>query len=204
VCQTSAVPTAANAIIKDHVKEIGGEVAGEVYIPLGSSDTDAAVAAIGKANPDMILNTINGNTNLTFFRELRAAGVKSATTPTLSFTTSEQGRQSIGAGVLAGDYSAYTYFQSIDTPENKDFVKQFQEKYPRRVITDPMATAYCEVKLWAAAVNECQSTEPKKIRRALLGRRIDGPGGEIRIDPTVSTPTGPRGSPRSSRAVNSR
>jgi urea transport system substrate-binding protein len=176
-------PRAANAIIKDHLKKLGGEVAGEAYVPLGSSSLDAAVAAIAKSKPDMILNTINGDSNITFFRDLREAGVKAVDTPTMSFSISEQGLRSLGARVLAGDYSAYTYFQSIETPENREFVARLQERHPQRVITDPMETAYLSVKLWAMAVNDTQSTEPKAIRRALLNRRIDGPGGELRIDP---------------------
>jgi urea transport system substrate-binding protein len=175
-------PRAAHAIIKDDVRRLGGEVVGDEYIPLGSSRVDAAVAAIVKAKPDMILNTINGDSNITFFRDLRAAGVRSETTPTLSFSVSEQGLRSLGADALAGDYSAYTYFQSIDTPENKEFIRRFQAKYPQRAITDPMETAYCGVKLWAAAVAEAQSLEPKKIRHALMSQRVNGPGGEIRVD----------------------
>jgi urea transport system substrate-binding protein len=176
-------PRAANAVIKDQLKRLGAEVAGAAFIPLGGSNTDAAVTAVVKAKPDMILNTINGDTNLAFFRDLRAAGITAATTPTLSFSVSEQSMRSLGAGVTAGDYSAYTYFQSIDTPENREFVRRFLRKYPQRVITDPMETAYVGVKLWAMAVNEAQSTEPKKIRRALMSQRLNGPGGEVRIDP---------------------
>ncbi|HEY1376317.1 MAG TPA: transporter substrate-binding protein [Gemmataceae bacterium] len=176
-------PRAANAIIKDHLKRLGAEVAGEAYLPLGSAGTDAAITAIVGAKPDMILNTINGDSNIAFFRDLRRAGVAPAGTPTLSFSISEQTLRSLGAGAAAGDYSAYTYFQSIDTPENRDFVRRFHDKFPQRVITDPMETAYVGVKLWAAAVTEAQSLEPKRIRRALLSQHVRGPGGDVRVDP---------------------
>jgi ABC-type branched-subunit amino acid transport system substrate-binding protein len=116
------------------------------------------------------------------FRDLRAAGVKAATTPTMSFSVDEQGLRTLAATDLAGDYAAWTYFQSIDTPANKEFVRRVRQKHPQRMITDPMETAYMSVKLWAAAVAEAQSTEPKKIRHALMSQRIDGPGGEIRVD----------------------
>ena len=85
--------------------------------------------------------------------------------------------------VPEGDYAAWTYFQSVATPENADFVRRFQTKYPRQSITDPMETAYIGVKLWAGAVNQAQSLDPKSIRRALLNQRLKGPGGEVRIDP---------------------
>jgi urea transport system substrate-binding protein len=84
---------------------------------------------------------------------------------------------------MAGHHAACTYFQSVATPENEEFVRRFHEKYPQHRITDAMETAYMGVKLWAVAVNEAQSLEPKKIRRALLNQRLKGPGGEVRIDP---------------------
>jgi urea transport system substrate-binding protein len=70
----------------------------------------------------------------------------------------------------------------VATPENEEFVQRFHEKYPQRRITDPMETAYLAVKLWARAVNESQSLDPKKIRRAMLNQRLKGPEGEVRID----------------------
>ena len=150
---------------------------------MGSQNLDGPIAAIVRAKPDMILNTINGDSNISFFRDLRAAGIKSADTPTLSFSVSEQGLRSLNVADLAGDYAAWTYFQSVDTPENQEFVRHFHDKYPQHSITDPMETAYVGVKLWALAVNEAQSLDPKKIRRALLTQHIKGPGGEVRIDP---------------------
>jgi len=83
---------------------------------------------------------------------------------------------------LAGDYAASTYFQSVATSENAEFVHRFHEKYPQRSITDPMETAYLGVILWARAVNDAQSLDPKKVRRAMLNQRLQGPGGEVRID----------------------
>jgi urea transport system substrate-binding protein len=87
--------------------------------------------------------------------------------------------------MLEGDYAAWTYFQSVATPENALFVRRFQEEYPQRSITDPMVTAYLGVKLWAQAANEAQALDPKKIRRALLNQRLKGPAGEVRIDPNT-------------------
>jgi urea transport system substrate-binding protein len=179
-------PRAANEIIKDHLKRIGGEIADEKYIPLETDNiaenVAAVIAAIVKAKPDMILNTINGDANINFFRELRAAGVKQTDTPTLSFSVGEEDLRSLRPADLAGDYTAWTYYESVDTPENREFVRRYHEKYPLRVVNDPMETAYVGVKLWAQAVNEAQSLEPRKIRRALLNQRIKAPDGEVRID----------------------
>jgi urea transport system substrate-binding protein len=131
----------------------------------------------------MILNSINGDSNTAFFRSLRTAGITPATTPVLSFSVGEQELRSLNAADAAGDFAAWTYFQSVATPENAEFVRRFHDKYEWNSVTDPMETAYIGVKLWAAAVNEAQSLEPKKIRRALLNQHLKGPDGEVRIDP---------------------
>jgi urea transport system substrate-binding protein len=143
---------------------------------------EEVVGAVARVKPDMILNTINGDSNTAFFRALRAAGLTPANTPTLSFSVGEHELRSLNTADLEGDYAAWTYFQSVATPENEAFVRRFHERYPQRCITDPMETAYIGVKLWAQAVNEAQTLEPKKIRRALLNQHYNGPGGVVRID----------------------
>ena len=85
-------------------------------------------------------------------------------------------------GEMEGDYAAWTYFQSVATPENEEFVRRLLEKYPQRNVTDPMEAAYVGVKLWAKAVTEADSLDPKKIRRAMLNQRFQAPCGEVRID----------------------
>ena len=176
-------PRAAGAILKDHLQKAGAEWAGEAYVPLGSQKLDGMIQAVSKAKPDMILNAINGDSNIALFRGLRAAGITSAQTPTMSFSIGEQGLSSLNPALLVGDYSAWNYFQAVETPENEEFVRRFQAKYPQHKVTDPMETTYVGVKLWAQAVKEAQSLDPKKIRRALLNQQLKGPGGDVRIEP---------------------
>lgn len=176
-------PRTASAIIKDYLQSKGGEVVGEEYVHLGSQSTDPIVGAIMKAQPDMILNTINGDSNTAFFRSLRAAGVTPTTTPCLSFSVAEQELRSLNIADTQGDYAAWTYFQSLDIPENRQFIEHFQQKYPQRVISDPMESAYVGVKMWAKAVSAARSIDPVKIRRALLNQKYDAPSGQTRIDP---------------------
>jgi urea transport system substrate-binding protein len=176
-------PRAANAIIRDHLERIGARVVGEQYMPLGSQNTEAVISALVRAKPDMILNTINGDSNTAFFRALRAAGITPARTSTLSFSVSEQQFRSLNLADQEGDYAASTYFESVATPENKGFVARFHERYPHRTIFASMESAYLGVKLWAGAVNEAGDLDPRKIRRALLNQRFKGPGGDVRVDP---------------------
>lgn len=175
-------PRTANAVIKDDLARLGGEVVGEEYLHLGSLEVRDVVAKIVAAKPDMILNTVNGDSNTPLFRELRAAGIKPQQTPMISFSVGEQELRSLDLADIVGDYAAWTYFQSIDTPGNKAFVTKFHEKYPQRPVTDAMVAAYDGVMLWAKAVEEAESIEPRKIRRAMLTQRFDGPDGEVRLD----------------------
>jgi urea transport system substrate-binding protein len=176
-------PRAAHAIIKDQLQRAGAQVVGEAYLPLGSQKVEGVVSAVARAKPDMILNTINGDSNTAFFRALRAAGIKPTDIPTLSFSVGEHELRSLDPDAAEGDYAAWTYFQSIATPENEEFLERFHAKHPQQNVTDPMETAYLGVKLWARAVNEAQSLDPRTIRRALQNQRLKGPGGDVWIDP---------------------
>jgi len=179
-------PRMAGEVIKDRLRELGGIVSGEVFLPLGTRNVDIAVDAIEKAKPDIILNLINGSTNVAFFEELRSHGIMPDKIPSISFSVGESELSRMDPESMAGDYAAWNYFQSIDSPANHDFVAAFKAKYgPHQVITDPMETAYAGVMLWAAAVTEAGGTEPAAIRRGLRGVRGEGPGGELRIDPAT-------------------
>ncbi len=179
-------PRIANAIIKDNLDELGAELVGEEYVPLGSSQVAQLVAKILEAKPDVILNTVNGDSNIAFFRELRAAGIKPDTCSTISFSIGEEGLRHLNVSDMAGDFAAWNYFQSIDSPENARFVEQFQQKYgPQRVVTDPMEAAYFGVKLWAQAVTQANGDNVADIRRAMRNQRLPSPGGDVRIDPAT-------------------
>lgn len=176
-------PRAANAIVRDHLMNLGAEVVGESYLRLGSQAVDSVISDILRVKPEMIINTINGDSNIAFFRALRLTGITPSLMPSLSFSLSEQELRSLSIADMEGDFAAWTYFQSVNSQENARFVKRFQDQYPQRVISDPMEAAYVGVKLWARAVSRAKSLEPDKIRRAMLNQRCDAPGGPTRIDP---------------------
>jgi len=179
-------PRAAGEIIRDHLALHAGELVGEAFVPLGATDVTAVVAAIRETQPDIILNTINGDTNFVFFRELRRAGMRAADLPTISFSVSEEELRHLQVDDIVGDYAAWNYFQSIDTAENAAFLRALHARFGRqRVATDPMASAYTGVMLWAQAVGEAGDTRPSRIRRALLNLRLNAPEGPVRIDPAT-------------------
>jgi urea transport system substrate-binding protein len=175
-------PRAANAIIRDQARALGAEVVGEEYLPMGATDAAPVARKIRSANPEVILNTINGDTNIAFFRALRAAGVLSTSIPTISFSITEVSLTSLSPKEMAGDYVAWNYFQSIDDPKNTDFLHRFRNRLGARDVSDPMETAYVAVRLWAQAVEAAGSEEVEKVRGPLLSQSFDAPEGLVRID----------------------
>ena len=179
-------PRAANAIIRDQVTSLRGEILGEQYIPLGSRDVKAVIDEIVKRQPDVILNTINGDTNIEFFKALRAAGITPEKIPTVSFSIAEPELQAMGLSELEGDYAVWNYFQSVEHPANHRFIEHFKAKYGRtRVVSDPMEAAYVGVYLWAQAVRQAKSTDVAVVRKAISGQVMDAPEGLIFIDPAT-------------------
>jgi urea ABC transporter urea binding protein len=177
-------PRAANAVIRDELKILGGQIVGETYLPLGSGEVAEVIGKIVASKPDMILNTINGDSNRSLIRGLRAAGVKSDRIPTVYFSLSEQEIRALPSKEISGDYAAWSYFQSIERPENQAFVKRFQARYgAQRVVSDPMEAAYAGVHLWAQAVQAAGADDVRAIRQAIRDQRYEAPEGPIRIDP---------------------
>ena len=177
-------PRTANAIITDELKRLGGQVVGEEYVALGGGDMQPVVKRIVQSKPDVILSTINGNSNNWFFRSLHQAGITPKTIPTLSFSIAEQELRTLDLGNVVGDFAAWNYFQSLDKPKNKGFVRRFQARYgSQRVISDPMEAGYSSVHLWVQAVEAAGRAEPRAIRDAVKNQTFEAPSGPIRVDP---------------------
>jgi urea transport system substrate-binding protein len=176
-------PHAANEIIKDQLKILGGTLAGEAYIPLGSADVKGVIQRIKDSGADVIINTINGDSNIAFFRGLRAAGINSDKIPVISTSIGEQEMLALGISNLVGNYSAQNYFQSVDRPANTKFLERLHWQFnSSRVATDAMEAAYCGVNLWAKAVRQAATEDVVKVREALPDQTLDAPSGPIKID----------------------
>jgi urea transport system substrate-binding protein len=177
-------PRAAHMIIRDQVADLEADIVGEEFLPLGSTDMGAVVKKIQARKPDLIVNTINGDTNVAFFRALRQAGLTSENLPTISFSVSEEELSSLSAKQVQGDYAAWNYFQSIDLPENQEFVGRFKARFgSERILSDPMEAAYIAVHLWAQAVETAGSDDVNAIRQAINDQSFDAPEGKVTIDP---------------------
>lgn len=176
-------PRMAHLILCDEIKARKGTCAGEAFVPLGGTLFEPIIQQIAAAKPDVILNTINGDSNVAFFRALRAAGFTSAKLPTISFSLGEEELRRLGLSDMVGDYAVWNYFQSIESPENAAFINRFQARYGRqRVLTDPMEAAYVGVHLWANAVEKAGTSDTHAVRQALRGLHFAAPEGPVHID----------------------
>lgn len=177
-------PRSANRIMSDQIQSLGGEVLAEHYVLLGSIAVQAAVDDIARLRPEVILNTLNGDSNIAFFQQLRAAGITPEAIPTISFSIAEVELQAMGSEAFVGDFAAWNYFQSVESQANAAFVSAFRAAHgTARVITDPMEAAYTGVRLWAEAAKSAGSTRPGAVREALRGLSLQAPHGPVSIDP---------------------
>jgi len=174
-------PRVAHEIVRDTLAQSGGQIVGEMYIPSGGFEVNHLVESIATTTPDLIVNTINGDSNIAFFRALRARDITPGHIPVLSFSIGENELRNLD---IAGNYAAWNYFQSVEREENRRFVDAFRARYgPQRVTSDPMEAAYLGVKMWAQAVTGAGSAAAAEIRAALRHQAFDAPEGQVRIDP---------------------
>ncbi len=177
-------PRIANEIIKDVLTMVGGEIVGEEYISLGSDDVSTMVQNIVKTKPDIILNTINGDSNIHFFRQLRVAGISSDKIPTMSLSIAEDDIKMIGVDQIVGNYASWNYFQCLETDVNKRFVQRFKKRYgSHRVISDPMEAGYLGVHLWKQIVEEAGTDNVNEVLKCVEDQCYSSPEGVVCIDP---------------------
>lgn len=178
-------PRTCNLIVKAQLKAEGGNPVGEEYTPLGHTEYSTVINKIKAAKPDIVFNSLNGDSNVAFFKQLRAAGIGPKDIPTMSVSIAEDEIRGIGAENLVGHLAVWNYFMSMDTPENKKFVAAYKAKYGKdRVTDDPIEANYFGVYLWAKAVEKAGNPDPKKVREAVRGLQFKAPEGLVTVDPT--------------------
>ncbi|MFC4005703.1 urea ABC transporter substrate-binding protein [Nonomuraea purpurea] len=177
-------PRTANKIIKAYAAANGMEILGEEYTPLGHTEYSTLVNKVVQARPDAVFNTLNGDSNVAFFKQLKSAGAASAENmPVLSVSIAEEEVTGIGVDNIAGQPVAWNYYQTTDTPANAAFVKAYKAKYGSgKVTSDPMEAGYNAVYLWAEAVKKAGSTEVEPVRKAAPGIALERPEGLVTID----------------------
>ncbi|KKJ01695.1 ABC transporter substrate-binding protein [Prochlorothrix hollandica PCC 9006 = CALU 1027] len=179
-------PRTANTIIKEQLKALGGETVGEDYLPLGNTEVTPIISKIKAALPDggVIFNSLNGDSNVAFFKQLKGAGMTPDKYPVMSVSIAEEEVRQIGKEFLVGHYAAWNYFQTVENPANTTWVEAFKAKYGAdRVTNDPMEAAYIMVYLWKQAVEKAGTTDLEAVRMAAYGQEFDAPEGPVKMNP---------------------
>jgi len=163
-------PRTANLILKKHIEKDGLSVLGESYVPLGGTDFSGVIAKIAQAKPAIIINTLNGDSNVAFFKQMTAAGLDPKKIPVMSFSIGELEAKAMGTALVEGSYASWNYFQSLSSPENAKFIAAYRKKFGAdAAITDPMVHGYLDVYAWKAAVEKAGSFEAEAVRKAAAG-----------------------------------
>jgi urea transport system substrate-binding protein len=176
-------PRTANKEIKAYAAANGITILGEQYTPLGATEYGTIVNKLKAASPDFVFNTLNGDSNVAFFKQLKAAGLTDKTMPTMSVSIAEDEVRGVGVDNLIGHLVAWNYYQTTDNPANTAFVKAYKAKYgANRVTDDPIEAAYVQVYLWAAEAAKAGSVDPEKVKAAAGGITFNAPEGLVTVN----------------------
>jgi urea transport system substrate-binding protein len=191
-------PRTTNKILRAFLKSKGvaEKDIEEVYTPFGHSDYQTIVANIKKfsaGGKTAVISTVNGDSNVPFYKELGNAGLKATDVPVVAFSVGEEELRGVDTKPLVGHLAAWNYFMSVKAPENTAFVKMYKEwamknKIPNAdtvVTNDPMEATYVGLNMWKQAVEKAKSVEVDKVRIAMAGQTFKAPCGmELMMDKT--------------------
>jgi urea transport system substrate-binding protein len=189
-------PRTTNKILKHFLESKGVPKADimEEYTPFGHSDYQTIVAAVKKfaaGTPTAVVSTINGDSNVPFYKELANQGLKAEDIPVVAFSVGEEELRGIDTKPLVGHLAAWNYFQSIDNPVNKSFIDKWMayakaKNLPdaaKRVTNDPMEATYIGIHMWAQAVEQAGTPDVDAVRQAVAGQLFKAPSGfEAKMD----------------------
>ncbi|ANY26168.1 urea ABC transporter substrate-binding protein [Gordonia terrae] len=176
-------PQTANRVIKAYAEANGIEIKGEDYTPLGSTDFSTIVNKVRTADADAVFNTLNGDSNVAFFREYKNVGLTPQAMPVVSVSIAEEEVGGIGVDNIEGQLVAWDYYQTVDNPANVSFVRDYKAAYgANKPTSDPMEAAYVSVYLWKNSVEKAQSFAVADVQKAAGGVTFDAPEGLVTID----------------------
>ena len=187
-------PRTANKILRAFLlaKGVPADNIAEEYTPFNHQDYQTIVGKIKRFSAGggaTVLSTINGDSNVPFYKEFANQGLRSENAPIMAFSVAEDELRGMDTSALVGHLAAWNYYQSVDTPQNKKFIQAFKNyaeknKLPggsKRVTDDPMEAAYFGVYIWKQAVEKAKSFDVAAVRKAVYGQKFLAPGGEIKM-----------------------
>ncbi|MGK2953739.1 MAG: urea ABC transporter substrate-binding protein [Thiobacillus sp.] len=186
-------PRTTNKILRAFLKSKGIKDADimEEYTPFGHSDYQTIIAKIkkfaGEGKKTAVVSTINGDSNVPFYKELGNAGLKATDVPVVAFSVGEEELRGVDTKPLMGHLAAWNYFQSIKNPTNTKFIKMYRDwakkqKLPNAdtvVTNDPMEATYIGIHMWKQAVEKAGTTDVDKVIAAMGGQTFKAPSGFV-------------------------
>lgn len=185
-------PRTTNKILRAflHSKGVQDKDIAEVYTPFGYSDYQTIVANIKKfaaGGKTAVISTINGDSNVPFYKELANQGVKATDVPVMAFSVGEEELRGIDTRPLVGHLAAWNYFMSVKSPANTKFIKEWRAWVKKnhlpggakRVTNDPMEATYVGIHMWAQAVKKAGTTNVDAVRKAMAGQTFNAPSGYV-------------------------
>ncbi|MBS0312139.1 MAG: transporter substrate-binding protein, partial [Proteobacteria bacterium] len=191
-------PRTTNKILRAflHSKGVSDADIMEEYTPFGHSDYQTIIAKIKKfaseGKKTAVVSTINGDSNVPFYKELGNAGIKATDIPVVAFSVGEEELRGVDTKPLVGQLAAWNYFESIKNPTNAAFIKMYKDwakkqKLPNAdtvVTNDPMEATYIGIHMWKQAVEKAKSTDTDKVIAAMAGQTFKAPDGfTVEMDP---------------------
>ena len=185
-------PRTTNKILRAFLKSKGVAESDiiEEYTPFGHSDYQSIIAKIKKFSSEgkktAVISTINGDSNVPFYKELGNQGLKATDVPVVAFSVGEEELRGVDTKPLVGHLAAWNYFMSIKNPTNAAFIKQWSDYAKAKGIAghkdkpltnDPMEATYLGIHMWAQAVEKAKSTDTDKVIAAMAGQTFKAPGG---------------------------
>ncbi len=192
-------PRTTNKILRAFLKSKGVAEADimEEYTPFGHSDYQTIIAKIKKfaseGKKTAVVSTINGDSNVPFYKELGNAGLKATDVPVVAFSVGEEELRGVDTKPLVGHLAAWNYFMSLKNPQNEKFVKMYKDWAKRQklpnadtvVTNDPMEATYVGIHMWKQAVEKAKSTDVDKVIPAVAGQSFAAPSGyTLKMDET--------------------
>jgi urea transport system substrate-binding protein len=170
-------PRTTNKILEAYLKTKGVKPEDIMinYTPFGHSDWQTIVSDIKKfgsaGKKTAVVSTINGDANVPFYKELGNQGVKATDIPVIAFSVGEEELAGVDTAPLVGHLAAWNYFQSVETPDNAEFIKKWRAftKNDKRVTNDPMEAHVIGFNMWVKAVEKAGTTDPDKVIDTLPG-----------------------------------
>jgi urea transport system substrate-binding protein len=183
-------PRTTNKILRAFLKSKGvaEKDIEEIYTPFGHSDYQTIVANIKKfaaGGKTAVVSTINGDSNVPFYKELGNQGLKATDVPVVAFSVGEEELRGIDTKPLVGHLAAWNYFMSVKNPQNDAFIKMYKDWAKKNsvpnlstvVTNDPMEATYVGIHMWKQAVEKAKSIEVDKVRPAMYGQTFKAPCG---------------------------